>query len=122
MDTNLKSGMIKLVSAALASVAACFFVVIYSWASRWRWAYEQPGAQMISGTQFLVTYGNMAFVFPVSTFLLGIYLLILRPDRRLAFEATVATTWLLSLVWAGGCLLLWQIQYVPIFTRMHWHY
>jgi hypothetical protein len=39
-----------------------------------------------------------------------------------AFEIMLSATWLLALALAGFCLLSWQIQNVPIFSHMEWHY
>jgi len=113
--------IVRLLAATAASAVACFFVVAYTHLSQYRFEHEHPDAEgLISGTDFLASYGQWAYGLPIVALLLGI--LFIRRGASVAFETVLACTWLMSLVWVGGCLLLWLAQNVPIFTHMQWHY
>ena len=120
-NVNLKVQLTRLLSAVVLSVAACFFVVTYTRFSHFRFRFEHPGAQLMKGCVFIVHYSVVAYVIPIIALLAGIVALRAR-NSIVIFEVILAVTWVLSLGWAGLCLLLWQSQNVPMFSHMELHF
>jgi hypothetical protein len=107
---------VRLISAIAASVATCFFVVYYSQLSLARFGHEHPNAHLIRATLFLLEWGWCGFAIPVISSVAGVLLLRRSRFDLFLFEIVICGTWLLSLLWAGHCLLMWQAQNVPIFS------
>ena len=108
--------IVRLLAATAASATACFFGAAYTHLSEFRFKHEHPGDGLIGGTQFLIALSQFAYVLPVVALVLGLWFI--RRDAPVWFETVLACTWFMSLVWVGGCLLLWLAQNVPIFTHM----
>jgi uncharacterized membrane protein len=63
-----------------------------------------------------------AYAAPIVGLLLGSLIIWRWPDRPALLEVVVSALWILSLVWVGCALLLWQMQNIPVFHGMRWHY
>ena len=72
--------------------------------------------------EFLTETGWVGYTVPTIALLLGLWALRRPGDYSLFIEIVIAITWLLSLVWFGSCLLLWEAQNVPIFSGMRFHF
>lgn len=119
---NTKAKFIRLMVAVVLSIGSCFFVVAYTRFSLYRFQHEHPGGVLICGTAFFTQWGGMACAAPILSLVAGLFVLWKRHDSEAAIETVIGATWLLSLFWAGACLLFWQVQNVPMFSHMEWHY
>jgi hypothetical protein len=59
---------------------------------------------------------------PVIGLLLGITIIWRWPKLDVLMELVVACLWVLAFLWAGFVLIVWQMQNIPIFHGMRWHY
>jgi hypothetical protein len=114
---------VRLIASVLGLLGSVWFVVNYTKASQLRFRIEHEGGSLIAINTVLVHYGTWLYVLPVISLALGLWWCICRRSQPSAtFEILLSATWLLALGLAGFCLLSWQIQNVPIFSHMEWHY
>jgi TRAP-type uncharacterized transport system fused permease subunit len=120
--TISKPNLVRLIAAVIGAAASAWFVVHYTEFSRYRFEFEHRGGQLINANVALVAYGRWLYLLPVMALILGFWLLRARPDSAATFEALVAVTWLLTFAVAAFTVLLWQVQNVPTFSHMEWHF
>lgn len=73
-------------------------------------------------TDFLSQWAWIGYALPAVAFVVGVWVLRRSAVSPVLFEAIIAGTWFLSLVWFGHCLLMWQAQNVPVFSQMELHF
>ena len=76
----------------------------------------------MNGVALIATHRIHAFAVPIVGLLLGILIIWRWPKRQVPTEVLVSVMWVLSLVWVGFVLLMWQTQNIPIFHGMRGHY
>lgn len=109
---NTKACLVRLFGAVAVSVAGCFFVSVYSRLAHFRFLYEHPEGSFSRATEFLAQTGWVGYAVPAVALLLGLLALRRPGGSPVLVEVVIAATWLLSLVWFGSCLLMWQAQNV----------
>ena len=117
-----KAQFVRLLAAIVVSGIAGLFVLEYSRFSRLRFEYEHPGGHLIHATEFLASSAWIGFVVPLIALLLGTGALRLSKGSAVLFEVVMAFTWALSFFWICFGILSWQIQNVPVFSHMEWHF
>jgi len=117
-----KSNLVRLFAAVLGSAGSLWFVVLYSYLSHLRFKFEHEYGHLKKVNQAFVDNGNWLFLLPVLALLIGLWLVCSRPKATVTFEILLSVIWLLSLALAAFCLVTWQIQNIPIFSHMEWHY
>jgi hypothetical protein len=116
--------VVRLLAAVSIALAACQFVIWYDGVSRIRFQFDHPG-QTLTGCyagQFVTTYGKYASAVPLAALLMGTLTIWRWPNSHALFEVVVSTLWVLAFIWAGLILVIWQVQNIPIFSGMRWHY
>jgi hypothetical protein len=119
---HIKPHLIRLLAAVAASVGSCFFVIVYSRLSHLRFRFEHPDGSFIRATEFLSQSAWIGYSVPAVALLTGILALRRTDSSPVFIETIIALTWLLSLLWVGCCILIWQSQNIPTFNHMEWHY
>ena len=115
--------LVRLLASVAISLAACLFVVAYNHASATRFQFDHPGATTVTPfNEFVGAYGICAYAVPLAGLLVGTLTLWRRPNSHVLIELIVSALWVLALIWSGLVLLSWQIQNIPIFSGMRWHY
>jgi hypothetical protein len=131
--------LIRLLAAVVIALAACSFVAIYDQASYTRYPFDHPSADghmerpgeafgtfvlasRMSGGEFVTAHRAHAFVIPIAGLLLGITIIWRWPKLDVLVELVVAVLWVLAFLWAGFVLIIWQVQNIPMFHGMRWHY
>src|ERR1035437_9635186 len=113
---HTKVHLVRLLAAIAGSTAGCFFVSVYSRLSHFRFLYEHADGRFCRGAEFLSERAWVGYAVPAIALLVGIWAL-RRSGSPVLFEIIVALTWVLSLVWFGSCLLIWQSQNCPTFSH-----
>jgi hypothetical protein len=126
---------IRLVASALIAFAACFFVVAYDRTTTIRYPFDHPHADgywtesgnfvmsgRIGGLEFVSEYCKYAYVVPLIGLTLGALVISRSPNRHALTELIVSGMWVLSLIWVGFVVIMWQCQNIPVFHGMQWHY
>jgi hypothetical protein len=72
--------------------------------------------------EFVTAHRTHAYVVPLTGLLLGIIIIWRWPKLHVLIELVVASLWVLAFLWAGFVLIVWQVQNIPIFHGMRWHY
>jgi hypothetical protein len=133
--------IVRLFTATTVMSAACFFVVQYDRLAAIRYPFDHPhadghwippGGPLGNGrfvpesrpqaAEFVSAYCTYAYAVPIAGLLLGILFIWRWPQRPVLTELVVSAMWVLGLIWAGFVLLEWQIQNIPVFHGMYWHY
>ena len=117
-----KPNLVRLLAAVLGAATSAWFVVTYTYFSHIRFKFEHRGGTLIALSENLAAYGEWLYVLPVLSLSLGLWLLLARPSYATAFEVILSVTWLVPFAFALLCILAWQIQNVPTFSHMEWHY
>src|SRR5687768_8805654 len=120
--TISKPNFVRLLAAVLGSAASAWFVVLYTRFSRFRFEFEHEGGMLTAINTEMSAYGHWLFALPTLAFALGVWLLVVRPAAATAFEVVVSVTWLLAFTLALFCILSWQVQNIPTFSHMQWHF
>jgi hypothetical protein len=87
-----------------------------------RFEFDHQGGQLAVINEVLAAHSRCLFIIPVVALAVGLWLLWSRPQSQTTFEVLVSSVWLVSLAIAGFCLLTWQIQNIPVFSHMEWHF
>ena len=116
--------VVRLLAAVSISLAACLFVTGYDGSSHIRFQFDHPGQTLTgcSAGQFVRTYGKYAYAVPLAALLMGALIIRRWPNSHALFEVVVSTLWVLTFIWAGLILMIWQAQNIPIFSGMRLHY
>ena len=117
-----KPNLVRLLAAVFAAAASAWFVVFYTHFSRFRFEFEHQGGQLTAINTALSAYGQWLFALPVLALALGSWLVVARPAAATAFEVVLSVTWLLAFTLALFCILSWQVQNIPTFSHMEWHF
>ncbi|MCX5674014.1 MAG: hypothetical protein NTX87_03305 [Planctomycetota bacterium] len=112
----------RLFAAVLGSAGSVWFVVVYSTYSHIRFKFDHEGGNLMLVSHAFLDHGNWLFLLPVLALPIGFWLVRSRPQATVTFEILLSVIWLLSLALAAFCLLMWQVQNIPIFSHMEWHY
>ena len=120
--TISKPNLVRLLAAVFAAATSAWFSVLYTHFSKFRFEFEHQGANLIVITEEMAAYGAWLFALPVMALIVGLWLLLARPAAATTFEAILAVTWVLAFALALFCILGWQVQNVPTFSHMEWHY
>ena len=120
--TISKPNLVRLLAAVLGAAASAWFVVLYTQFSRFRFEFEHRGGQLTAINTEMSAFGQWLFALPILALALGLWLLVARPAAANAFEVVLSVTWLLALTLALFCILSWQVQNVPTFSHMEWHF
>jgi len=102
--------------------ASAWFVVTYTRRSHLRFKFEHEGGMLIGFNEVLVPYCGWLYLLPVVALPIGLWLIWRRPQATATLEVLLSASWLLALGLAGFCVLIWQVQNVPTFSHMEWHY
>ena len=119
---NTKVYLVRLATAVMVSAATCFFVSAYSRMAHFRFLSDHPEGSFINATEFLTQKGWLGYTLPAVAFLIGCWALRRVGRSPVLIEVVIASTWFLSLVWVGYCLLMWEVQNCPVFSHMRFHY
>jgi hypothetical protein len=122
MPVSTKANLVRLLGAVSVSVAACFFVSLYSRMAHFRFLSDHPGGNFSNAAEFLTQRGWVGYMLPAVALLVGCWALRRAGQSSVWIEVVIAGTWILSLVWFGYCLLMWEVQNCPVFSHMEFHY
>lgn len=117
--------LVRLLAAVMIALASCLFVAAYNDLAENRFPFDHPGQTLQARPdlgEFVTVHRHHAYAIPVAGLLLGSVIIWRWPKSKVLIELVVQTLWLLAFMWAGSVLLLWQIQNIPVFSAMHWHY
>ena len=117
--------LVRLLAAVLIGLAACSFVASYNDLAEIRFGFDHPGQTLTARPaigEFVTAHEQHAYALPVVGLLLGSLIIWRWPKAKVLIELVVQTLWLLAFIWAGLVLLLWQVQNIPVFKAMQWHY
>ena len=117
--------LVRLLAAVMIGLASCLFVAAYNNLAETRFPFDHPGQTLRARPDlgvFVTVHRHHAYVIPVAGLLLGSVIIWRWPKSKVLIELVIQTLWLLAFTWAGIVLLLWQIQNIPIFSAMRWHY
>ncbi|MBM4020438.1 MAG: hypothetical protein FJ288_19325 [Planctomycetes bacterium] len=112
----------RLFAAVVGSAGSVWFVGLFSVYSQIRFKFEHQGGNLMVVSRAFLHYANWLFVVPVVALAIGVWLVRSRPQATVTFEILLSVIWLLSLALAAFCLLMWQVQNIPIFSHMELHY
>jgi hypothetical protein len=117
--------VVRLLAAVVIALASCIFVAAYNGYAETRFPFDHPGetltARPVIG-EFVAVHGKHAYVVPVAGLLLGTLVIWRWPTSHVLIELVVLVLWILAFIWAGVVLIVWQVQNIPIFTHMQFHY
>jgi len=131
--------LVRLLAAVAIGLASCSFVGLYDGLAYVRYPFDHPNSDghrerpdqafgkfvlesRPSGSEFVTAHCTHAYVVPVIGLLLGITIIWRWPKLDVLMELVVACLWVLAFLWAGFVLIVWQMQNIPIFHGMRWHY
>jgi putative copper export protein len=115
--------IVRLLAAAVISLASCWFVNAYNQASVVRYKFDHlDGGSRTRGVEFVVANGRYAYVVPCVLLLAGIVTIWRWPNAPALSELVVSTLWIVALAWSASALLIWQMQNTPIFHGMRLQY
>lgn len=131
--------LIRLLAAVVIACAACSFVAYYDGLAYVRYHFDHPNADghrespddafgrfVIASRPnagvFVTAHRTHAYVVPLTGLLLGIIIIWRWPKLHVLIELVVASLWVLAFLWAGVVLIVWQMQNIPLFHSMRWHY
>ena len=131
--------LIRLLAAVVIAFAACSFVAWYDGLAYIRYPFDHPNADghresadafsgfildesRPSGGEFVTAHRTHAYAVPLAGLILGSIIIWRWPTLHVLFELVVAALWVLAFLWAGFVLIVWQMQNIPIFHGMRWHY
>jgi hypothetical protein len=120
--TISRPNLVRLIAAVVGLTASVWFVVTYTQMSHLRFKFEHEGGRLIAINEVLVPYGSWLYLLPAIALPIGLWLICRRPNASATLEILLSATWLLALGLAGFCVLIWQVQNVPTFSHMEWHY
>ena|SRR5438046_7407877 len=120
--TISKPNLVRLIASVIGSTASVWFVVAYTRFSHFRFKFEHEGGQLNAINEVLVPHASWLYLLPVVALPIGLWLICCRPQATATFEILLSAIWLLSLGIAGFCVLIWQVQNVPTFSHMEWHF
>jgi hypothetical protein len=119
----------------MIALAACWFVTLYDQLSHIRYPFDHPDAEgyrtstnefimdnQSQAGRFITAHRTHAYTVPIAGLLAGIVILWRWPKLHVLIELDVIAMWLLGLFWAGCTLIVWQMQNIPIFHGMRFHY
>jgi hypothetical protein len=127
--------LIRLLTSVTIATASCWFVAAYDEFSRIRYTFDHRDfdgyrtesgevvlSSQASGGAFIATHRNHAYAVPLVGLLFGFVVLWRWQTRHALIELIISAMWVLGLVWAGFALVMWQMQNIPLFHGMRWHY
>lgn len=127
--------LVRLLTSVVVGFAACYFAVLYDATSTARFPFDHPDADgyftesgkfVLSGptpaVEFITTHDRYAYAVPLAGLVAGIVILWRWPDLRALSELIASTLWVLSFLWIGTVVIVWQLQNIPVFHGMRWHY
>ena len=116
--------VVKLLASVVTGLLACWFVVLYDSSARIRFSFDHPGETLHGPDmgQFVAVYQQYAYAIPILGLLMGSFIIWRWSKSKFLIELVVQVLWILAFMWAGLVLILWQVQNIPMFTAMHWHY
>jgi hypothetical protein len=117
-----RPNLVRLIAVVTALVASAWFVVVYTRFADFLFRFEHEGGRLSRITEILVGYGSWLYVLAPLFLFLGLFLLLRRPQAVTTLEVVLSLGWLLALGASGLCILAWQVQNVPVFSRMEWHW
>jgi hypothetical protein len=120
--TISRPNLVRLIAAVMGMTASVWFVVTYTDMSYSRFKFEHEGGRLIAINEVLVPYGSWLYLWPAIVLPIGLWLIYRRPNASATLEIVLSGTWLLALALAGFCILIWQVQNVPTFSHMEWHF
>ena len=120
--TISKPNLVRLTAAVIGLAASVWFVVAYTHFSHSRFRFEHEGGQLSAINEVLVAYGSWLYVMPLVALPVGLWLVCWRPQATATLEILLSAIWLLALGLAGFSLLIWQLQNVPTFSHMEFHF
>ena len=131
--------LVRLLAAVVIACAACWFVVYYDGFAYARYPFDHPNADAhreppddafgkfvitsrSNGGEFITAHCTHAYVVPLAGLLLGIIIIWRWPQLHVLIELVVASLWVLAFLWVGLVLIVWQMQNIPLFHSMRFHY
>jgi hypothetical protein len=116
--------LVRLYAAVGVAVAACWFVVRYDFFARAQFEFDHPGERLTEMriTEFIAAHAVNAYAVPIAAFVVGVLILYFRPNSPVLLELLMSSLWVLAFAWVLCIILVWQMQNVPIFSGMRWHY
>ncbi|MCL4177149.1 MAG: hypothetical protein KJ072_05330 [Verrucomicrobia bacterium] len=120
--TISRVNLVRLIAAVVGLIASVWFVGAYTHFSHLRFKFEHEGGQLIAINEILVPYAAWLYVLPTVALPIGLWLVCRRPQAGAALEILLSFVWLLALGLTGFCILIWQVQNVPTFSHMEWHF
>ena len=127
--------LVRLLASVTVALGACLFVVLYDQFSYIRYPFDHPDAeghlaaphQFIlanrpPGSEFLTAHRAHAYVVPIVGLLIGILVIWRWSQFPALAELVVSAMWVLAFLWAGFAIVMWQVQNVPLFHGMRFHW
>jgi hypothetical protein len=116
--------IIRLLTAVMIGLMACLFVMRYDDLSHVRFRFDHPEEDMTPThlSEFVKAHSRHAFAVPVVGLLLGSLVLWRWPNSHALVELILSLLWILAFLWVGLVLILWQVQNIPLFSGMRFHY
>lgn len=120
--TISRVNLVRLIAAVVALIASVWFVGAYTRFSHFRFKFEHEGGQLIAINEILVPYAGWLYVLPSVALPVGLWLICRHPKAGALLEILLSVVWLLAFGLAVFCILIWQVQNVPTFSHMEWHF
>ncbi len=117
-----KPNLVRMITAVIVLTGSVWFVANYTRFSHFRFNFEHKDGHLIAITELLVLYCQWLYLLPLVILSIGLWLIYFRSQAATALEILISGTWLFALGLAGFCVLIWQVQNVPMFSHMEWHY
>jgi len=117
--------LVRLLAAVVIGLGSCLFVSAYNRLAETRFPFDHPGQELRARPDigvFVTDHQQYAYTIPVLGFLVGCLIIWQWPKSKVLIELVVQILWILAFMWAGLVLIIWQIQNIPIFSGMRWHY
>ena len=111
---------VRLIGVVLMSSVAVLFVHYYGQWVRNELEFEHEAIELTAACQFLSDYGRVGLALPVLMAAVGGFAIVKK--RRLLHEIALASTCVLSVAWVLFTIVAWQVERIPIFHGMRWHY
>lgn len=73
-------------------------------------------------SEIITAHRTHAYFVPFIGLLLGGIIIWRWPTFHVLIELVIAVLWILAFLWAALVLIVWQIQNIPLFHGMRWHY
>lgn len=72
--------------------------------------------------RYILGYGASLYLIPILGLVVGMWIALRRPAAAVLFELVIVGVWLVSLALVAYCLILWQMQNIPVYGHSELYY